>query len=73
MSEQRFLPLESNPESMNQWSQALGVHVDEYSFQDCFGLDAELLAWVRKPVKAILMLFPITPAYEGTFFLLLFP
>ncbi|KAL8291608.1 hypothetical protein RQP46_001866 [Phenoliferia psychrophenolica] len=64
MTEQRWLALESNPASFNAWSQSLGFDTTKYSFQDCYGLDEELLAWVKQPVKAVLMLFPITAAYE---------
>ncbi|KAK4700756.1 ubiquitin carboxyl-terminal hydrolase L3, partial [Phenoliferia sp. Uapishka_3] len=64
MTEQRWLALESNPASFNAWSQSLGFDTTRYSFQDCYGLDEELLAWVKQPVKAVLMLFPITAAYE---------
>ncbi|GAA6041846.1 hypothetical protein JCM8097_004504 [Rhodosporidiobolus ruineniae] len=60
----RWLPLESNPESMNQWSKSLGVDTDKYAFADVWGLDAEMLQFVKQPVKAVLMLFPVTEAYE---------
>ncbi|KDE02285.1 hypothetical protein MVLG_07145 [Microbotryum lychnidis-dioicae p1A1 Lamole] len=61
---QRWLPLESNPESFNTWSHSLGLDTSQYSFQDCYGLDAEVLGWVKQPVKAAILLFPITEAYE---------
>ncbi|SGY54945.1 BQ5605_C006g03936 [Microbotryum silenes-dioicae] len=48
---QRWLPLESNPESFNTWSHSLGLDTSQYSFQDCYGLDAEVLGWVKQPVK----------------------
>ena len=47
----RWLPLESNPESYTKWSEALGLDTSEWQFQEVFGLDDELLAWVRQPVK----------------------
>ena len=50
---------------MNKWSASLGLDTTAYSFQDCWGLDAEMLSYVRRPVKAVLMLFPITNAYEA--------
>ncbi|SCZ97787.1 BZ3500_MvSof-1268-A1-R1_Chr7-3g09588 [Microbotryum saponariae] len=61
---QRWLPLESNPESFNAWSHSLGLDTSQYSFQDCYALDAELLGSVKQPVKAVILLFPITEAYE---------
>ncbi|BGP14881.1 ubiquitinyl hydrolase 1 [Rhodosporidiobolus nylandii] len=56
----RWLPLES-------WSASLGLKTEgegAYAFQDVFGLEPECLEWVKKPVKAVLMLFPVTEAYE---------
>ncbi|GAA5906873.1 hypothetical protein JCM6882_006853 [Rhodosporidiobolus microsporus] len=64
MDDPRWLPLESNPDSFNKWSKSLGLDTDKYSFQDVFGLDPEVLAWAKQPVKAVLMLFPVTEAYE---------
>ncbi|ORY91772.1 hypothetical protein BCR35DRAFT_299098 [Leucosporidium creatinivorum] len=64
MAAPRWLPLESNPQSFNAWSQDLGLDTSSYSFQDCYGLDPEVLSWVKQPVKAVLLLFPITEAYE---------
>lgn len=54
----------SNPESYNAWSSSLGLDTSLYSFQDCYGLDPEVLSWVAQPVKAVLLLFPITKEYE---------
>ncbi|GAA5915502.1 ubiquitin carboxyl-terminal hydrolase [Sporobolomyces salmoneus] len=64
MAEQRWLPLESNPQSFNAWSQSLGLNTSEYEFADVFGLDSDCLSWVKQPVKAVLMLFPVTKEYE---------
>ncbi|GAA5834196.1 hypothetical protein JCM11251_000568 [Rhodosporidiobolus azoricus] len=64
MDDPRWLPLESNPDSFNKWSKSLGLDTDKFSFQDVFGLDPEVLAWAKQPVKAVLMLFPVTEAYE---------
>ncbi|KAI5476816.1 ubiquitin carboxyl-terminal hydrolase L3 [Pseudohyphozyma bogoriensis] len=63
-SKPRWLPLESNPQAYNAWCASLGLDTSKYSFQEVYGLDPELLAWVKQPVKAVVMLFPVTPSYE---------
>lgn len=47
----RWLPLESSPEGYTRWSASLGLDTTKWSYQEVFGLDLELLAWVRQPVK----------------------
>lgn len=41
----RWLPLESNPDVLNNFTSALGLDISQYSFHDVFGLDE-----VRLPV-----------------------
>ncbi|KZT56892.1 peptidase C12, ubiquitin carboxyl-terminal hydrolase 1, partial [Calocera cornea HHB12733] len=60
----RWIPLESDPDIMNNWAQQLGLQTNIHSFQDVYGLDPELLALVPKPVKAILLLFPNVQSVE---------
>ncbi|KAL2489699.1 ubiquitin C-terminal hydrolase 3 [Forsythia ovata] len=63
-SAKRWLPLEANPDVMNQFLWGLGVPPDEAECFDVYGLDEELLEMVPKPVLAVLFLYPITSQSE---------
>jgi len=60
----RWLPLESNPDVMNKYIGNLGVDNKTWKYYDVYGLEPELLGMVPQPVRALLLLFPITDNYK---------
>ncbi|XP_020208025.1 ubiquitin carboxyl-terminal hydrolase 3 [Cajanus cajan] len=60
----RWLPLEANPDVINQFLLGLGVPHNEAQCCDVYGLDEELLETVPKPVLAVLFLYPVTNQTE---------
>ncbi|KAL1456126.1 hypothetical protein WDU94_000876 [Cyamophila willieti] len=58
-----WVPLESNPEVMNQFLAALGVP-KKWQIVDVYGTEPDLLAIVPQPILALIMLFPCTDKYE---------
>lgn len=62
---QRFVPLENNPEVMTALVHKLGLS-DSLSFHDVYSLDdPSLLAFVPRPVHALLLVFPVSKGYEA--------
>ncbi|CAG07309.1 unnamed protein product, partial [Tetraodon nigroviridis] len=64
MDPPRWLPLESNPEVITKFGISLGIK-PSWQFVDVYGLDPEALSTIPKPVCAVLLLFPVTDAYEA--------
>jgi len=60
----RWIPLESNPNVLNAFSQKLGVDTQVFGFSDIWSMDKDALGFVAQPTLAVMMLFPVTPSYE---------
>lgn len=59
-----FIPLEANPQLMTTLLQKLGVS-PALAVHDVYSLhDPDLLAFVPRPALALLLVFPVSKAYE---------
>lgn len=54
-----WVPLESNPDVMTKYLHNVGVS-PMWSISDIYGLDDEILNYVQKPVKAVILLYPLS-------------
>ncbi|KAJ5745675.1 Ubiquitin carboxyl-terminal hydrolase isozyme L3 [Penicillium odoratum] len=63
-TQKAFVPLENDANVMNDLVHNLGFSQDR-GFSDVYSInDADLLGFVPRPSYALLLVFPVTPAYE---------
>lgn len=61
-----FIPLEANPELMTKLLHDLGLKSD-LAIHDVYSLtEPELLAFIPRPAHALLLVFPVSAAYESS-------
>ncbi|KAJ3293785.1 Ubiquitin carboxyl-terminal hydrolase isozyme L3 [Rhizoclosmatium sp. JEL0117] len=66
MAHQHWLPLESNPDVMNEYLEKLGIPAsNKIAFTDVWGLDQDALDFIPRPIKALLLLFPVSACEKG--------
>ena len=58
-----YIPLECNPDLFTHLLHELGVSSD-LIFQDVLSLDPNMLAFVPRPVLALILVFPTSDVYE---------
>jgi ubiquitin carboxyl-terminal hydrolase L3 len=63
---QKWFPLESNPELINDYIQKLGFETSLYEFVDVFSTEEWALDMIPQPVAAVLMLYPLTDKQENS-------
>lgn len=60
-----FIPLEANPELMTTLLHKLGLS-PALAIHDVFSLtDADMLSFIPRPALAVLLVFPVSAAYES--------
>ncbi|CAI2728449.1 unnamed protein product [Schistosoma spindalis] len=61
----RWIPLEANPQVLNEYMNKLGVVEESWKFIDIFSLDDDMLAFVPEPVIGLLFLYPVETSIEN--------
>jgi len=65
MAKKHFTVLENHPDVMNSLARALGLDTTAFSFHDVYSLaDPDLLAFLPRPVLALLVIIPLTPTWR---------
>jgi ubiquitin carboxyl-terminal hydrolase L3 len=62
--EQRWPPLENNPEVLTALGRSLGLK-EEYAFCDVYSFEEDLLAFVPRPAQALLLVAPLTDSLKS--------
>ena len=58
-----FIPPKCNPDLFTQFIHSLGVS-SNLVFQDVFSLDPDMLAFIPRPVLALILVFPASDVYD---------
>ena len=60
-----WTPIESNPEIFTKLAQNIGLS-DDLAFHDVWSLDSDSIAFLSRPVYALVLVFPTDENYEKT-------
>lgn len=63
-SSSNWMPLESNPEVINEFIKELGFDTSKYKMHDVLSTDDWAQEMVPRPVKAVFFLYPISQVQE---------
>lgn len=63
-SDPNWLPLESNPEIINDYVEEIGFETSKYLYYDMLGVEDWAQDMIPKPVLAVMFLYPIKEQTE---------